>query len=134
MKRGPTFLKMLPALGLALGAVMLGGCAQLGIGGWTTREFGIKLPAFAVATFCSGFYTAGLIMRAFLEAADHMRRMQPDFVLRLHNIKQTEQFSGLPIKQALINLTKQTMLASAIAIPELLSASSLLIAEKGNIC
>ena len=104
-----------------------------GIGGWTTREFGIKLPAFAVATFCSGFYTAGLIMRAFLEAADHMRRMQPDFVLRLHNIKQTEQFSGLPIKQALINLTKQTMLASAIAIPELLSASSLLIAEKGNI-
>ena len=62
-----------------------------------------------------------------------MRRMQPDFVLRLHNIKQTEQFSGLPIKQALINLTKQTMLASAIAIPELLSASSLLIAEKGNI-
>ncbi len=104
-----------------------------GIGGWTTREFGIKLPAFAVATFCSGFYTAGLIMRALLEAADHMRRMQPGFVLRLHNIKQTEQFSGLPIKQALINLTKQTMLASAIAIPELLSASSLLIAEKGNI-
>lgn len=104
-----------------------------GIGGWTTREFGIKLPAFAVATFCSGFYTAGLVMRALLEASEHMRRAEPDFVLRLHNIKQTEQFSGLPIKQALINLTKQTMLASAIAIPELLSASSLLIAEKGNI-
>jgi len=28
MKRSPTFLKILPALGLALGAAMLGGCAQ----------------------------------------------------------------------------------------------------------
>ena len=104
-----------------------------GIGGWTMREFGIKLPAFAVATFCSGFYTAGLVMRALLEAAAHLRGVEPEFVLRLSNVRRTEQFAGSPIKQALVNLSKQTMLASAIAIPELLSASSLLIAEKGNI-
>ncbi|KAB8044661.1 transporter substrate-binding domain-containing protein [Janthinobacterium aquaticum] len=104
-----------------------------GIGGWTTREFGISLSAFAVATFCSGFYTAGLVMRALLEAAAHIRKSEPGFVLRFATLRRTEQFAASPIKQSLINLSKQTMMASAIAIPELLSASSLLIAEKGNI-
>lgn len=126
-------LRLLMAYGRLTPPLIMMYLIFFGIGGWTTREFGIKLPAFAVATFCSGFYTAGLVMRALLEAAAHMRRTEPGFVLRLHNIRRTEQFSGLPIKQALINLTKQTMLASAIAIPELLSASSMLIAEKGNI-
>lgn len=104
-----------------------------GIGGWTSQEFGMHLPAFAVATFCSGYYTAGLIMRALLEAANHIRSFEADFVLRLNNLRRTAQYAAWPVKQALINLTKQTMLASAIAIPELLSASSLLIAENGNI-
>ncbi|MBC7503280.1 MAG: transporter substrate-binding domain-containing protein [Herminiimonas sp.] len=104
-----------------------------GLGGWIMRDFGVKLSAFAVAAFCSGYYTAGLIMSAFLEAAKHIRTYQPGFVLGFHNLSQTSQYSNWPVKQALINLTKQTMIASAIAIPELLSASSLLIAEKGNI-
>jgi polar amino acid transport system substrate-binding protein len=97
------------------------------------REYGIKLPAFAVASFCSGYYTAGLVMRALLEASTHIRSYDAGFVLRLHNLSRTATYANWPIKQALINLTKQTMIASAIAIPELLSAASLLIAEKGNI-
>ncbi|NEX64790.1 transporter substrate-binding domain-containing protein [Noviherbaspirillum galbum] len=104
-----------------------------GVGGWLMHEFGIKLPAFPIAAFCLGYYTAGLIMSAFLEAARHIRTYRPAFRLSFHNLSQTAEFSSWPIKQALINLTKQTMIASAIAIPELLSASSLLIAEKGNI-
>ncbi|SHN16447.1 polar amino acid transport system substrate-binding protein [Duganella sacchari] len=104
-----------------------------GLGGWTMREYGIKLPAFAVASFCSGYYTAGLVMRALLEASTHIRSYDAGFVLRLHNLSRTATYANWPIKQALINLTKQTMIASAIAIPELLSAASLLIAEKGNI-
>ncbi|WP_229217321.1 transporter substrate-binding domain-containing protein [Massilia forsythiae] len=104
-----------------------------GIGGWSQREFGVKLPAFAVATFCSGYYTAGLVMRALLEAARHIRGFEPAFALRLHTLYRSAHYASWPVKQALINLTKQTMLASAIAIPELLSASSLLIAENGNI-
>jgi polar amino acid transport system substrate-binding protein len=104
-----------------------------GIGGWTQREFGIRLPAFAVATFCSGYYTAGLVMRALLEAARHIRGFEPAFALRPRTLYRTAHYASWPVKQALINLTKQTMLASAIAIPELLSASSLLIAENGNI-
>jgi len=104
-----------------------------GIGSWTNANYGIKLPAFAVATFCSGYYTAGLVMRALLDAAAHVRTSEPGFVLRLDTLHKTAQYAAWPIKQALINLTKQTMLASAIAIPELLAASSLLIAENGNI-
>jgi len=104
-----------------------------GLGGWSMREFGLKLPAFAVAAFCSGYYTAGLVMRALLEAAGHIRSYDAGFRLGLRNLERTAQYATWPVKQALINLTKQTMIASAIAIPELLSASSLLIAEKGNI-
>ena len=126
-------LRMIMAYGRLTPPLIMMYLIFFGIGGWTMREFDMKLPAFAVATFCSGYYTAGLVMRALLEAATHIRRYDPDFVLRLNNLKQTAQYAAWPIKQALINLTKQTMLASAIAIPELLSASSLLIAEKGNI-
>lgn len=104
-----------------------------GVGGWLMREHGIKVPAFPVAAFCLGYYTSGLIMSAFLEAAKHIRTYDPGFVLSFQNLSQTAEYSNWPIKQGLINLTKQTMIASAIAIPELLSASSLLIAEKGNI-
>jgi polar amino acid transport system substrate-binding protein len=104
-----------------------------GVGGWLIREHGIKVPAFPVAAFCLGYYTSGLIMSAFLEAAKHIRTYDPGFVLCFQNLSQTAEYSNWPIKQGLINLTKQTMIASAIAIPELLSASSLLIAEKGNI-
>jgi polar amino acid transport system substrate-binding protein len=104
-----------------------------GIGGWLMRAAGIKMPAFPVAAFCLGFYTAGLIMSALLEAARHIRTNDPAFVLSFRNLSQTAEYANWPIKQSLINLTKQTMIASAIAIPELLSASSLLIAEKGNI-
>jgi len=104
-----------------------------GVGGWLMREHGIRIPAFPVAAFCLGYYTSGLIMSAFLEAAKHIRTYDPAFVLSYRNLSQTAEYSNWPIKQGLINLTKQTMIASAIAIPELLSASSLLIAEKGNI-
>ncbi|HAT32151.1 MAG TPA: ABC transporter substrate-binding protein [Janthinobacterium sp.] len=104
-----------------------------GVGALAMRDFGVKISAFGVASFCFGYYTAGLIMSAFLEAARHIRGYRPEFILSLGNLVQTAQYSSWPIKQALINLTKQTMIASAIAIPELLSASSLLIAEKGNI-
>lgn len=104
-----------------------------GFGGWLAHEAGFKMPAFPVAAFCLGFYTAGLVMSAFLEAAKHIRTQDPSFVLSFHNLSRTAEFANWPIKQGLINLTKQTMIASAIAIPELLSASSLLIAEKGNI-
>ncbi|GJI95565.1 hypothetical protein RugamoR57_22830 [Duganella caerulea] len=104
-----------------------------GFGGWTMHEFGVKLPAFAVAAFCSGYYTAGMVMRALVEAANHVRTTEPGYRLRLRRLARTAQYASWPVKQALINLTKQTMIASAIAIPELLSASSLLIAEKGNI-
>ena len=104
-----------------------------GVGSWSMREFGVKLPAFGVAAFCSGYYTAGMVMRALLDAAGHVRTTEPGYRLGLNRLARTARYASWPIKQALINLTKQTMIASAIAIPELLSASSLLIAEKGNI-
>lgn len=104
-----------------------------GVGGWAMATFGLKLPAFAVAVFCSGYNTAGLILVSLLEAAAHVRSRDATYKLHTHTVHHAAPYANWPVKQALINMTKQTMIASAIAIPELLSASSLLIAEKGNI-
>ena len=103
-----------------------------GVGGWALNNYGIQLSALLVAVIVLGYYTSGLILNAILEAATHIRKINPDFRLNYSNIYKTIAYSSWPIKQALINLTKQSMIASAIAIPELLSATNLLMAEKGN--
>ena len=72
-------------------------------------------------------------MSALLESAELIRHTKSEFKINYHNILDTLDSSSWPIKQALINLTKQSMIASAIAIPELLSATNLVMAEKGNV-
>ena len=103
-----------------------------GVGGWALNNYGIQISALLVAVIVLGYYTSGPILNAILEATSHIRKIKPDFRLNYSNIYKTIAYSSWPIKQALINLTKQSMIASAIAIPELLSATNLLMAEKGN--
>jgi polar amino acid transport system substrate-binding protein len=104
-----------------------------GVGSWLFASHAMRLSAVAVAVFCLGFYSAGLVMNAFIEAANHMRISRPGYLLDFSTIPDALEFSSWPIMQSLINLTKQTMIASAIAIPELLSSVNLIMAEKGNI-
>ena len=105
-----------------------------GVGSWLLANYGFKVPALMVAVVCLGYYSAGLVMSALLVAADYIRSTKDaKFKLHLRTVIETLEYSSWPIKQALINLTKQAMLASAIAIPELLSSTNLVMAEKGNI-
>ncbi len=104
-----------------------------GVGGWVVNTYNIQLSAMLVATLVLGYYTSGLILNAFVEAADTIRKSKPDFRINYSTISETLPYSRWPIKQSLINLAKQSMIASAIAIPELLSATNLLVAEKGNL-
>ncbi|GAB2870436.1 hypothetical protein GCM10027277_44680 [Pseudoduganella ginsengisoli] len=137
IENGPPYwqrtVRTLMAYGRLTPPLMMMYLLYFGVGSWTMSEFGIKIPAFLVAVLCSGYNTAGLIMVSLLDAAAHVRTMDPAFKLHVKTVSRVAPYANWPAKQALINMTKQTMIASAIAIPELLSASSLLIAEKGNI-
>jgi polar amino acid transport system substrate-binding protein len=104
-----------------------------GIGGIMLAEYGVKLPAFGVAVYCVAIYTAGIVVSAIGDSVDHIRKSNPSFRLSFVTLGQTIEYSRWPIKQALINATKMSMISSAIAVPELLSATNLVMADKGNL-
>jgi polar amino acid transport system substrate-binding protein len=104
-----------------------------GIGGLLLAHYSFKIHAMFVAVFCLGFYSAGIVMSALLDAADYLRKTDSGFRLSLKTMNETIDYSRWPIRQALINVTKMSMISSAIAIPELLSSANLIMAEKGNL-
>ncbi len=103
-----------------------------GLGAHLQGRYDIKLSAVAVAVTCLGYYSGAIVMNAFAEAANHLRQTRGAYRLRLHTLGESMKYARWPIKQALINVTKMSMIASAIAIPELLSQVNLIMAAKGN--
>jgi polar amino acid transport system substrate-binding protein len=103
------------------------------VGGLLLTHYAVKLPALFVVVMCLAYYTAGIVMSALNEATHLLRKTNPGFQLTLRTVAQAIDNARWPIKQALINVTKMSMIASAIAIPELLSQANLIMAEKGNL-
>ena len=104
-----------------------------GVGGVLLSQYAVKLPALFVAVVCLAYYSASIVMNALHEAAVLLRKSEPAFQLTWRTMAQAIDYARWPIKQALINVTKMSMIASAIAIPELLSQVNLIMAEKGNL-
>ena len=104
-----------------------------GVGGVLLSHYAVKLPALLVAVVCLAYYSAAIVMNALHEAAVLLRKSEPAFQLTWETFAQATDYARWPIKQALINVTKMSMIASAIAIPELLSQVNLIMAEKGNL-
>lgn len=103
-----------------------------GIGGLLLSHYGFALPAFLVAIFCLASYSGGIVVSALRDAANHLRRDDPAFALTVSRLGEAIDYARWPIKQALINGTKMSMICSAIAIPEILSAATAVMTEKGN--
>ena len=103
-----------------------------GIGSLLAARWNLRLSPFAVACFCLCAYTGAMVMRVLLNAA-HVRRLaDPQFRIRASNLLRLTGASRTPIAASLVNVAKATMLAGAISVPELLSASTAQIAEHGN--
>lgn len=101
--------------------------------GAVLAEQGVRLSPFWVAVACLSFYTGAGVMSALREAAIVHRQTDPDYTihpLRLHPI--VPLASGATIA-ALVNVAKATMMASAVAVPELLSVTTTIMAERGNV-
>lgn len=95
--------------------------------------FGISLPAMVVVVWCLCVYTGAGVMTALLETAATYRIRNPEYELRLFQLKELARLSSGSVTASLINVSKATMMASAFAVPELLSVSTSIISERGNV-
>ncbi len=119
-----TFGRMTPPL-LQLYVVVFGlGSIVAGLG--------FTLNAFAAAAFCLSVYAGSACAVALIEAADLIRHHEPDFRIGLRTLPRVFGRAYQPVMAALVNIVKATGMASVVAVPELISSSTSIIAERGN--
>jgi polar amino acid transport system substrate-binding protein len=117
-----TYLRMTPPL-LLMYLIFFGVCAHFGFG----------VSAFWVAVACLSSYTGASVMTTLLESAEHMRLEQAKFKLSFKSMVHVVEYSAEPVKAALINVVKQSVMASALAVPELISATTAIMSDQGNV-
>ena len=103
-----------------------------GIGSVLTA-YGLSLSPLLAVIVCLSFYTGSSIMVFILEAAALHRRDQPAYLIRFGTLPELLPHLGAPVVSALVNVAKATMMSSAVAIPELLSATTAIMSEQGNV-
>jgi len=104
-----------------------------GVGALLWSSLGINLSAMAVAIWCMSYYTGSIIMTTLLDSADHLRLEQPQFRLTFSTLPTLVVLTAGAVKSALVNVAKQSVMASAIAIPELISATTSIMSDQGNV-
>ena len=104
-----------------------------GLGAVAWSSFGISFSPLLVAIWCLSYYTGSSIMNALLDSAKHARESRPNFALTLSSLRGLIDISSGPVTAALVNVTKATMMASAIAVPELLSTATAIMTDSGNV-
>lgn len=104
----------------------------LGIGALTVQHLGFTLNAFAVAVFCLSCYAGAATVVAWRSAADALRATDPGFRLTAATIPAALPLAYGGLVAALVNIVKATGMASTIAVPEVISASTAIIAVQGN--
>lgn len=104
-----------------------------GLGGWLWNHFGFSLPPVLVAVVCLALYHGSIIAFAFLDAAEHIHEVHPQFRFTPAHFPELLAEAAVGVRNTLTNLVKATSIASAIAVPELLSATIAIIADRGNV-
>lgn len=104
-----------------------------GLGGFLESREGIAVSPFAVAVWCLSFYHGAMIMFAMLEAAHVVKIAEPGFRMSVARLPALLRLSSIGVRSALSNLTKSTSIASAIAVPELLSSTISIMGDQGNV-
>src|SRR6185312_15984039 len=69
---------------------------------------------------------------ALIEAAEAIRHHRPGYRLTLTGLPAAFSLAYQPVMASLVNIVKATGMASVVAVPELISSSTTIIAERGN--
>lgn len=103
-----------------------------GIGHLVVTRFGWPVDGFLVASTCLSLYAGCSTVLALLDACAVLKERLPGFTLRWKTLPQALPLAYTPVVAILVNVVKATGMASVIAVPELISASTAIIAEHGN--
>lgn len=103
-----------------------------GIGGLAVARWGWTFDGFAVASACLSLYAGSACVFAWTEAAATLRESDPGYRLGPRTLGRALPLAYGALVAALVNIVKATGMASAIAVPEMISASTAIVAEQGN--
>ena len=102
-------------------------------GSLLSANYSINLSPMLVVVTCLSCYAGASILVALEEAAEVVRASNPDYRISLREFHKLVPYAQGPVVAALINISKATMMGSAVAVPELLSAATSIVAERGNV-
>ena len=120
-----TFFRMTPPL-LQIYVVFFG------LGSYLNARFGLALDATLVVVVCLSFYAGAANAYALVEATEVLRGFDRGFVLRLDTLPRALRLAQGTVVGSLVNVVKAAGMASAIAVPEIISVSTSIMAERGN--
>jgi len=104
-----------------------------GIGAWIAARSGVAVDPMLAVLLCLSLYAGAAVAQALREAVDVLAAQLPDFRLGPATLRRVLQASRGAIVGILVNIAKATGMASAIAVPELISAATFIMAERGNL-
>lgn len=121
-----TFCRMTPPL-LQIYVIFFG------LGSFMGTHLGISPNAIVVVILCLSLYAGAANAFSLIAAADMLFARVPDFALTLRTIPRAMSLARGPVIGSLVNAVKATGMASVIAVPEIISASTSIMSERGNI-
>ncbi len=133
---GIPFLRGLVQLSAAIGRMtpplLLIYLVFFGVGHIVVTRIGWTFDGSVIAIFCLSTYTGCAIVVALLEASAVLKHQEPGFALGWRSLSRVLRLAYAPVVASLVNVVKATGMASVIAVPELVSASTAIVAEQGN--
>lgn len=104
-----------------------------GVGTTLKDTIGFSTEPVVVVVLCLSVYAGSGVAVAFLEAAKVVRLNDPGYRLQWRTFNTVLPLASPSATAVLINISKATMMASAVAVPELLSVVTSIIADNGNV-
>ena len=103
-----------------------------GVGALLSAKYGVNLSAFWVAVSCLSIYHGAMISKTIAASVELQKKDDPNYCFSILRMPQILETAGVGIDGILTNLVKASMIASAIAVPELLTSTLGIISDQGN--
>lgn len=121
-----TILRMTPPL-LQIYVVVFG------LGLWLATDWGIVVDPTLAVILCLSAYAGAAVGASLVEAASVLAATQRGFRLGASTLGRAMRTARGGVIGILVNIVKATGMASVVAVPEVISASTAIMAERGNL-